>query len=111
MTKDDLSKNKTMVSRAFARLSEAVGVHVMVLVGEYALWRAKHKFGDAALVTVSEEGFALDGLDSLPMERAQEIMDELLLAIVDTLGRLVGVQMAKELADQLRIRAEEGGVE
>jgi hypothetical protein len=81
----------------------------MVLVAEHAVWKTRHKYSDASLITVSEDGFNLSPLDDLPNDRARDVVSELILAIISTLGRLVGAQMAQQLTEQLATIGEKGG--
>lgn len=97
-----LDNYKHMVKETFASVGQAIGIHVMLLVVERALWTTRHKYEEAAVITCSEEGVTLDGLDELDPERASLIAHFLMMSIISTLGRLVGIQLAKQLTEHLQ---------
>ena len=107
MSIDNLDTYKSMVKDTFQSVSQAIGIHVMLLVVERALWTTKHKYQEASLITFSEEGICLDNLDTLDPKQAQVIAHEFTMSIVATLGRLVGKQLANQLTEQLSMHGEE----
>lgn len=102
----ELNNYKHMVKETFESVGQAIGIHVMLLVVERALWSTRHKYEEAAVITCSEEGVTLDGLDNLDPERAGLIAHFFMMSIIGTLGRLVGLQLAKQLTEQLQMDGE-----
>lgn len=102
MNKEDLSTYKDMIPEMFESVSQAIGIHVMLLVLEHALWKTRCKYEEANLISFSEEGIFLEKLDTLEPEKAQAIIFEFVMAVVATLGRLVGIQLAQQLTEQLQ---------
>lgn len=98
----ELGTYKTMAGETFHSVGKAIGIHVMLLVIEHALYKTKHKYEEAELISFSEEGIDMDRLDGLEIDRARLVAHEFTMSIVTTLGRLVGKQMAKQLTDQLK---------
>lgn len=92
-----------MVTETFHTVGQAIGIHVMLLVVEHALWKTKHKYQEASLINFSEDGIVLQGLSELEPERARAIAQEFILSIIATLGRLVGQQLAHQLTEQLQV--------
>lgn len=90
-----------MINDIFEKVGQAVGVHVILLVVEHSLWKTRHKFADADLISFSEEGVNLEGLMQLDSDKAQVVTQEFITMFVATLGRLVGKQLAQQLIPQL----------
>jgi len=100
--KANLETYQKLVSEMFESMSQAIGIHVMVLVLEQALWKTKYNHQDAGKINFSEEGVSLDGLQSIDSEQAVIIAHEFTMGIVATLGRLIGVQLANQLTEELK---------
>ncbi|MHB1126347.1 MAG: hypothetical protein ACYC2T_05235 [Bacillota bacterium] len=96
-----LNNYRNMLNETFDSVSRAIGVHVLLLVTEHALWKTKHKYEEASLIVFSEEGINIENLNELDSEKAQQIARELVMAIISTLGRLVGMQLAHQLTESL----------
>ncbi|OPY58036.1 MAG: hypothetical protein A4E55_01209 [Pelotomaculum sp. PtaU1.Bin035] len=94
---------KELIKEVFQSVSQAIGIHAMLLVLEHALWKTKQQYEEAALIKLSEEGVFLAELNQLNPDKAKEISHYFIMSIVDTLGRLVGIQLANQLTKQLRI--------
>lgn len=94
---------KEIIQEAFQSVSQAIGVHALLLVLEHALWKTRQQYEEAALIEFSEAGVSLGGLDELSTEKAKEIAHFFVMSIVSTLGRLVGIQLANQLTEQLRV--------
>lgn len=92
---------RDMVKEIFESVGQAIGIHIMLLVVEHALWKTKQKYEEAALISFSEESICLEKLDDLEPEKAKLILKEFIMAIVSTLSRLVGIQLADKLTEQL----------
>lgn len=90
-----------MVNDVFHSVTQAIGIHVMLLVVERALWQTRSKYEEASLITYSEEGICLDGLADLAPERSKLVMYSFIMSIIATLGHLVGGQIANQLIGQL----------
>lgn len=93
---------KKIVSDMFHSVRQVIGIHVMLLVVEHALWKTKNKYEETALIQFSEEGINLDGLDVLDPERTRIVLHEFLMSLIATLGKLVGIQLARQLTEQLQ---------
>jgi hypothetical protein len=76
MYKGDLNTYKKMIPEVFQSVGQAIGIHVMLIVLEHALWQTKFKYEEAGLIEFSEHGISLDGLDNLEPGRAQMIAYE-----------------------------------
>jgi len=100
--KTDIRTYQEIVSEIFCSVSQAIGVHVMLLVIERALWKTKFNHDEAGNIQFSEEGICLDGLANIAPEQATAIAHEFTMTMVATLGRLVGIQMAGQLTEQLK---------
>lgn len=108
MKKSDLDTYKAMINEMHDTVGRIIGIHVLLLVVEHACWKTGQKYGEAAMISFSEAGISLERLEKLEPERAGLIAHDFFMAIVETLGRLVGSQMARQLMEQLKIdRAEE----
>lgn len=102
MYRGDLNTYKKMIPDVFQSVGQAIGIHVMLIVLEHALWQTKYKYEDAGLIEFSEHGVSLDRLDDLEPEKAQLIAYEFVMAVISTLGRLVGMQLANQLTEKLQ---------
>lgn len=91
-----------LIQDIFQSVEHAVGIHVTMLVVERALWKTKGKFEEAEYIAFSEEGICLDELISTAPERAGLVIQEFISCFVDTLGRLMGQQLASQLTGQLK---------
>ncbi|HEY3316202.1 MAG TPA: hypothetical protein VGL40_13105 [Bacillota bacterium] len=98
---NDLSSYRTILDRAYLSVGQAVGVHVLLLVFERALWMTKHTYEEASLIRFSEDGLSFDGLNAVPPERATLVAQEFVESVIATLSRLVGQPMALQLTRQL----------
>lgn len=107
MNVDHLATYKNMIKDTFDSVGQAIGIHVMLLVVERALWSTKHKYEEADLIEFSEEGISLERLSQLDPEQAEQIAHEFTMSIVSTLGRLVGKQLARQLTEQLDLNHRE----
>ncbi len=85
----------------FAHIAEALGVHVMALVVEHALWQTRQKYQEADLIYFAEDRINVEALDSLDPDRAELIFHEFHMMVVATLSRLLGDQIAQRLAGNL----------
>ncbi|MEG6523179.1 hypothetical protein [Desulfotomaculum sp. 1211_IL3151] len=54
MSIETLDTYKSMLKDTFQSVSQAIEIHVMLLVIERALWVTKHKYEEASLITFSE---------------------------------------------------------
>lgn len=99
-----LSTYKTMINETFCSVSGAIGIHVMLIVVEHALWSTKHKYEEADCIQLSEQGINFDALDELEEGIALAIAHELAITIIGTLGRLVGKQLARQLINDLHLK-------
>lgn len=104
---DDLNTYDAVLKEMFQSVGRSVGVHVLLLIVERALWVVQHEYEEAALITYSEEGVSLNGLASLDQDRADQIAHHLVVNIVDTLGRLVGKQLAERMLEALNRSGQE----
>lgn len=102
----ELGTYKKMSQEIFQSVGKAIGVHVILLVVEHALWKTKHKYEEAGMITFSEDGISMDKLEELDEERAKLVAYEFTMSIVNTLGRLVGKQLANQLTKQLKLGEE-----
>ncbi|HBF40121.1 MAG TPA: hypothetical protein DDW50_22795, partial [Firmicutes bacterium] len=87
----------------FTSVGQAIGIHVLLLVMEHALWQTKQKYEEANLIRFSEESVSLEELGKIDRDKADLIAHEFVMAIVSTLSRLVGKQLAQQLTEQLQI--------
>ena len=85
----------------FTYIGEALGVHVLILVVEHALWQTKQKYEEADLIKITEDRINMEALDTLDPQIAWLIMKEFNMMIVATLSRLMGEQIAQQLASKL----------
>jgi hypothetical protein len=102
-----LNAYKMMCTEMFTSVGQAIGIHVLLLVIEHALWQTKQKYEEASLIQFSEEGVSLDALDTIDSETANLVAHDFMMAIVATLGRLVGKQLAQQLTAQLQDEGKE----
>ncbi len=107
MGQGNLSNYKNMVSEMIESVGHAIGIHVMLLVIEHALWSTKLKYEEAELISFSEAGVAMDGLDNLEPKKAGLIAHSFMMSMIATLGRLVGTQLARQLTEQLQADVKE----
>ncbi len=85
----------------FTHIGEALGVHVMALVVEHALWQTKQKYQEAELITFSEDRVNMEAIDKLDPQKAELLFQEFHIMIIATLSRLLGEQIAQQLAGNL----------
>ena len=103
MEKGNLNTYKKMIPEVFQSVSQAIGIHVLLIVLEHALWQTKYKYEEADLIKFSEYGISLDGLDNLEPDKAQSVTYEFIMAVINTLERLVGMKLANQLTEQLQV--------
>jgi hypothetical protein len=106
MITQKLRTYQDMGKEIFNSVGPTIGIHVMLLVFEHSLWLVKQKNEKAALIQFSEEGLFFDELEAIDSEEAQIICHDFLMAIVATLGRLVGKQLAQQLIEQLQLKGD-----
>lgn len=99
----------TMVNDVFDSVKQAIGIHVLLLVIERALWQTKKKYEEASMITFSEEGICLDSLNSVDSERAKLVVYSFIMSIIMTLGNLIGKQLANQLTEQLEMINQQEG--
>lgn len=92
---------RTLLPEIFDSIAMAIGWHVLLIVLERSLWKAKIKYPEAGKIKFSETGIDITGLDDVDDEKAGLIVNEFILSIIDTLGRLVGLQVAQKLTEKL----------
>ncbi len=100
-TESALATHQQMLDDTFHSVGQAIGIQVMLLVIEHAMWKTKHKYEEAALIRFSEDGIFLTDLCELETEIAERVAHEFITAIVATLGKLVGLQLAEKMTEQL----------
>ncbi len=61
-------------------------------------------------ISFSEDGINLDGLTGLDAAKIDQILNDFVLSIIETLSRLVGIQIAQKLTEGLT-NASSGGEE
>jgi len=105
-----MEKYKAIINDTFNSLSQSIGMHVMLIVVEHALWSTRLKYDEAGLIDFSEQGINLSGLEELDETEALLIVHDLVLSMIDTLGRLVGKQIANQLLQELKSDSEEGAL-
>lgn len=103
----DVETYQEMIGSIYRTVGGAIGVHVMMLVVERSIWLIRLSQPAADLITFDEEGISLEALNQAYPEEAAGVASELILALVSTLGRLVGEQIAKQLTDQLQLFHQE----
>jgi hypothetical protein len=103
-------KCEKMMPGIFGAISSAVGTHVMLLVLERSLWKTKISYPEADRISFSEDGINLDGLTGLDAAKIDQLLNEFVLSIIETLSRLVGIQIAQKLTEGLT-NASSGGEE
>ncbi len=91
-----------LTDEMFTHITEALGVHVMALVVEHALWQTKQKYQEADLITFIDDKIQLEALDNLDSDRARLITQEFQMMVVATLSRLLGEQIARQLTGDLQ---------
>ena len=102
MDYDNLGTYKKMLDRMFLFVGKAIGIHVMLLVVEHALWKTRQRYEEAALIHYSEDGVVFERLDQLEPEKAKLVAYDFVMSIFATLSRLVGSQLACQLTEQLQ---------
>lgn len=95
--------HKETIDDLFISVGQVVGIHVFVIVLERALWKTQLKYEEATLIEISEDGVSLQELLKIEPDRAVLVAHEFLINIVNTLGHLVGKQLAKQLTEELDI--------
>jgi hypothetical protein len=85
----------------FKTVGQSIGIHVMLLVVEHALWKTKQRYEEADLIKYSEDGIFLEGLKKLEPDKAKVLAHEFIMQVIASLGRLVGKQIAHQLIKQL----------
>lgn len=96
-----MSTYKDISNEIYQNVGQAIGIHVFLLVIERSIWKTKEKYEEADLIQYSESGISLDKLDEIDPERAEQVSREFVLAVIATLGRLVGKQLASQLTEQI----------
>lgn len=106
MSREDLGAYSHMVQEMFSSAGQAIGNQVMLLVVEHALWKVRYTHEEALLIHASEEGVSLERLSELDPDQARAVAHDLVVAIIATLGRLVGKQLANQLVEELEVVRE-----
>ena len=109
MCNSDLGSYKNILPEIFHSVCAAIGIHVMLIVLERSLWKTKLKYPEAERIHFSEEGIILDELETLETDKAELIVHEFILSITETLGRLIGIQVAEKLTEKLAADTEDKG--
>ncbi|HEX7715201.1 MAG TPA: hypothetical protein VF531_14390 [Bacillota bacterium] len=92
-----------MCNEMLTTVGQAIGIHVLLLVIEHSLWLAGQQYKEAALIRFSEQGVFLDRLNDIEPEKAIAVAYEFITAIMATLGKLMGKQLAKQFTEELQI--------
>lgn len=102
-----MKKYQRIGEELFQSVGQSIGIHVLLLIIEHALWQAKQKNEDTALITYTEAGISFNELaENLDSARAEQAAHELIMGIITSLGRLVGIQIANQLTEQLLEKGE-----
>jgi len=96
-----LNFHQKTIDELFISVGQVVGIHVFVIVLERALWKTQLKYEEATMIKISEDGVSLKELFEIEQDRAILVVHEFLINIVNTLGHLVGKQLAKQLTEEL----------
>jgi len=97
-----LDFHKKTIDDFFISVGQVVGMHVFVIVLEHALWKTQLKYEEAAMIKISEDGVSVQELLEIEQDRAVLVTHEFLINIINTLGHLVGKQLAKQLTEELQ---------
>ena len=97
-----MNLHKKTIDNFFTSVGQVIGIHVFVIVLEHALWKTQLKYEEAAMIEISEDGVSILELFEIEQDRAVLVAHEFLINIVDTLGHLVGKQLAKQLTEELQ---------
>ena len=95
--------HKKTIDELFISVGQVVGIHVFIIVLERALWKTQLKYEEAVLIKISEDGVSIQELSEIEHDRATVVAHEFLINIVNTLGHLVGKQLAKQLTEELDV--------
>ena len=98
-----LDFHRKTIDDLFISVGQVVGIHVFVIVLERALWKTQLKYEEASMIEISEDGVLLEELFKIEQNRAILVVHEFLINIVNTLGHLVGKQLAKQLTEELDV--------
>jgi len=96
-----LNFHQKTIDELFISVGQVVGIHVFVIVLERALWKTQLKYEEAIMIKISEDGVSLKEMFEIEQDRAILVVHEFLINIVNTLGHLVGKQLAKQLTEEL----------
>lgn len=99
--------HKETIDDLFISVGQVVGLHVFVIVLERAQWKTQLMYEEAAMIEISEEGVSVQELFTIEPDRAVLVAHEFLINIVNTLGHLVGKQLAKQLTEELKFSNNE----
>jgi len=111
MSKGDSGSFDKILPEIFNSVSAAIGIHVMLIVLERSLWKTRIKYPEAARIRFSEEGIFLDKLNTLEPEKVTLIVNDFILSVINTLGRLIGIQLTEKLPEQLLNETDRKGGE
>ena len=98
-----MNSYKKTIDDLFISVGQVVGIYVFVIVLERALWKTQLKYEEAAMIKISEDGVSVQELFEIEQDRAVLVADEFLINTVNTLGHLVGKQLAKQLTEELYV--------
>lgn len=94
-------KHEEIIQQIINSMIKSLGIHVVTIIFEHALWKTKHKYEEADLISLNDETVHLDLSDKIDPEKAEFVVHEFLLSIIDSLTCLVGKQMAAKLVREL----------
>jgi hypothetical protein len=96
--RQEMVNYQALLSEIFDSVAPSVGIQVLLLILERALWKTKIKYPDADKIKFNELGISTKDLSVLEAEKTANIINEFIFSIIETLNRLVGIQVAQKIA-------------
>lgn len=98
-----LNTYKANMPRVFDSVRSVLGINVMLIVLESALYKIRNQYPEASAIHFSENGIVLDEIEKLPTDKAIIIIEGFMQSVIDTMARLMGKKKVEAAAFQLKL--------
>ena len=115
----ELAPYEARLTDFWERMVRTIGIHTVNVLMDRVLWEASQKHPELALIQYGDTGLSFDAFNKTyadrPVGEVADAFGDLTSELVLILARLLGKEMARRVAEELRAKeelerkAEEGG--
>ncbi|MGQ9677136.1 MAG: hypothetical protein ACUVX1_15855 [Chloroflexota bacterium] len=110
-SQDKFAPHEARLRALWDNLMRTVGIHTLSVLMERAIFEAAQKYPELDLIKRTDEGLEFEALEKAYADRPQREVDdafnELTSQLLLILARLLGKEMARQLAEELEVKMAE----